>query len=236
MIRRELRRSAAACLGVCVLAGVTTTRGFAETWRWNYVMRTPNLPPLEAQSTVIVNAGTLSMRYTIPSNARQIVIEACRARLDDVAGASTMQTHGRTFLLVHLKPQHSASCGSGSRPALALPIDDTHYASEIVAAIDAACCGAGARAGVRRDGRNLCRTQAHQTRFIAAGHRHYRHGPRPARHRAKRNAGTGHGRDDQRSPTLGGCDRNRRFIDIRTRATQRQTREREVCRDILVRR
>jgi hypothetical protein len=144
MKRRQLRRNAAACLVSLALTVAGATTGNAQTWHWKYVTRTPNVPPLTAESTVALEAGQLRMSYTVPIRHREVVIESCSAALTDVANAGTLHSQGRAFLLVSLKPSRSASCASGQRPAIVLPSDDEPLIADIAAAINRSCCSPAA--------------------------------------------------------------------------------------------
>ena len=80
------------------------------------------------------------MSYSVPLQKRQVVIESCNADLRDVESATTVHTQSASYLLVRLKPAHTAACASGKRPAVALPTDDERSIAAVVAAINHSCC------------------------------------------------------------------------------------------------
>jgi hypothetical protein len=147
MKRFRLRSTAASCACLTLMMGGTARAGDAQTWHWKYVTQTPNGPPLTAQSTVTVAGNKVHMVYSVPLQKRQVVIESCDAGLQDVLDATTVRNAGTTYFLIRFKPSRGAVCGSGRRPAVALPADDEQYVSQVAAAVTRSAQGAGTASG-----------------------------------------------------------------------------------------
>jgi outer membrane biosynthesis protein TonB len=105
------------------------------------VTPTADGPPLVAQSTVSIDAKGVHMTYSVPLHKRQVVIESCDGELRNVLDATTVRNAGTTYFLIRFKPSGNAVCGSGQRPAVALPADDDHYVRGVAAAVARAAHG-----------------------------------------------------------------------------------------------
>jgi hypothetical protein len=99
------------------------------------VTQNANGPPFVAQSSVAIRAQSVLMTYSVPLQKRQVVIESCAADLHDVLDATTVRNAGTTYFLIRFKPSHGALCGSGRRPAVALPADDYEYVANVATAV-----------------------------------------------------------------------------------------------------
>jgi hypothetical protein len=145
---QRLRKFAATGMQWCAVMAAATGVCDAQTWHWGYVTRTPNSPPITAQSSVIIAAHDLHLAYTVPLAHHQVVIESCTADVRDVENVTAMQTAGTSYLLVQFKPSHDAACANGKRPAVALPANDESELLAVAAAINHSCCGGTSRAAV----------------------------------------------------------------------------------------
>ena len=126
--------TAAACACLTATANGTARADDTQTWHWNYVTQTASGPPLTAQSSVTIGAKKVHMTYSVPVQNRELVIESCDADLRDVVDATTVRNAGTTYFLIRFSPSHGAVCGSGRRPAVALPADDERYVGDVAAA------------------------------------------------------------------------------------------------------
>ncbi|MGD0473073.1 MAG: energy transducer TonB [Candidatus Velthaea sp.] len=145
MKRLRLWKTAAACAFLSAVALLTPRASDAQTWRWTYVTQNANGPPFVAQSTVAIDAQSVHMTYSIPLQKRQVVIESCVAALQDVIDATTVRNAGTTYFLIRFKPSHGAACGSGRRPAVALPADDDNYVRNVATEVGRQLHTAGAK-------------------------------------------------------------------------------------------
>ena len=130
---RQFRRIVPIVLGV-MLATAAGVR--AETWRWHHVLHVANAAPVNAQSTVDVGASEISWSYTAPLQGRDVVIETCRAPLNDVLQASAYRTGSTVWFLIRLKRDRTANCVSGHREIAAIPGDDYDELRRIAAAVN----------------------------------------------------------------------------------------------------
>jgi hypothetical protein len=146
MKRLPLWTTAAACAWLATGTSGTAVADDAQSWHWKYVTQTANGPPLAAQSTVTIGANKVHMTYSVPLQKRQVVIESCDADLRDVVDATTVRNAGTTYFLIRFSPSHGAVCGSGRRPAVALPADDEQYVSNVAAAVTRSVHGSTAKA------------------------------------------------------------------------------------------
>ena len=139
--------TAAACACLTATANGTARADDARTWHWNYVTQTASGPPLTAQSSVTIGAKKVHMTYSVPVQKRELVIESCDADLRDVVDATTVHNAGTTYFLIRFSPSHGAVCGSGRRPAVALPADDERYVGDVAAAVTRWAHGSAAKPG-----------------------------------------------------------------------------------------
>ncbi len=121
----------AACL-------IATPAADAQSWQWHVLVPVPGHAPVQAQSNVVLSAGTISMVYSARIENRETPITWCHAGLADVANAQALTRDGHTFLRLQLKPQRSATCDSGNRPFAFTRIADDAAARDAVSAINRA--------------------------------------------------------------------------------------------------
>jgi outer membrane biosynthesis protein TonB len=144
MKRLRLRATAAACASLSALTMGTASANDARSWHWTYVTKTAEGPPLVSQSTITIGPKLVHMSYSVPLQQRQVVIESCNADLADILDATTVRNGGTTYFLIRFKPSHDADCGSGRRPAVALPADDYAYVRAVADAVNRSTGSSGA--------------------------------------------------------------------------------------------
>lgn len=147
MKRLRLRATAAACASFSALTIGTAGANDAQSWHWTYVTKTAEGPPLVSQSTITIGPKLVHMSYSVPLQQRQVVIESCNADLADVLDATTVRNGGTTYFLIRFKPSHDADCGSGRRPAVALPADDYAYVRAVADAVNRWTRSSGGNSG-----------------------------------------------------------------------------------------
>jgi hypothetical protein len=106
------------------------------------VVSNPDRPPVNSDSRVVLSAHDLVMTYAARVGQADVPIASCHANLTDVATVRTMNTAATPYLYVAFKPSHPAHCQSGPQPIALVPIANDSAASDAVAAINRACCGA----------------------------------------------------------------------------------------------
>ncbi|HYZ15880.1 MAG TPA: hypothetical protein VE591_05745, partial [Candidatus Acidoferrum sp.] len=140
--RKAWGRIGSIAVGILAMLIATTGTGSAQTWSWQYVAHPANSAPINAHSTVVLSPSEVSIEYSAPIEHRNAVIESCRVALNDVQHVAAVRTRGPIFLVIQLKPQHTANCDSGRRPVAAIPGDDFNVVSQVAGAINQACCSA----------------------------------------------------------------------------------------------
>ena len=112
----------------------------AQTWQWQVVAHAPDAPAVSGETQVVLSPSDVTMSYSVTVQHRQVPISLCHAPLANIANAKAVRDAERSFLLLYLKPQASASCNSGPQPVAMVPVTDDGMVTRVAAAINHACC------------------------------------------------------------------------------------------------
>jgi hypothetical protein len=142
MHAKSARAVVASILALCAPFLVSWRAADAQTWQWQVVVHNPNRAPMNSESRVELSGHDIVMSYAARLNDAEVPIASCRAQLPDVATARVLNSAGGHYLYVAFKPGHPAQCQSGNQPVALIPVSNDSAASEAVATINRACCGA----------------------------------------------------------------------------------------------
>lgn len=143
-------RAAGFILALCVPFLLSWRAADAQTWQWQVVVHNPNRAPMNSESRVEVSGHDIVMSYAARLNDADVPIASCRAQLPDVAAARVLNSAAGHYLYVAFKPGHPAQCQSGNQPVALIPVTNDSAASDAVATINRACCGAAGPPPVAR--------------------------------------------------------------------------------------
>jgi hypothetical protein len=112
----------------------------AQSWQWQSVVHSPDQGTVATESRVVLSPRDVAITYSANVGSRSVPITSCRAELSDIGNVHSVDNGGKLFMFIVLKPQHSASCNSGSQAIAVLPIGRDASATSAIATIMRACC------------------------------------------------------------------------------------------------